>query len=328
MGVKLKYLFILLVIASGVFSFFAQKKRGNVGQEDRLFAVNDPSKIDRIKIEDNSGRKVLLQRQGSTWLVNEKFLMSDQKKIEMEQVISGLKVHHRLPKEVKQEVLKSLKSNYVRVTYFKGTQKELCFKISTQNKWDSTGTIGLKEGANLPFILGVLAQKTMVQELLLPQEQAWRSLEVLGPLNHEITEVNHVYPLRQEDSFKAFLSNGKLSIVNDKGQNYELDNAKSKQYLEGLKTMEAKSIVMGDSLRRIISNQKKIFFSMELILNDKKWLLKGYQKEATEGQVNFAGEKLKIDNEYFYLSDGSELYLMDYFSFDPILVTYQDFVND
>lgn len=67
---------------------------------------------------------------------------------------------------------------------------------------------------------------------------------------------------------------------------------------------------------------------MELILNDKKWLLKGYQKEATEGQVNFAGEKLKIDNEYFYLSDGSELYLMDYFSFDPILVTYQDFVND
>ena len=312
--------------------FYHYSASGNVivDEDERGFKIENASLTTYITLSNAEG-SVTLIKEGQVWTVNGNHLVDDDKIKLLLQAVSHIEVKRRVSKLKSDSLFSIINSNKISVVIKNGNSLVREFYIGEDLK-DSSGVYLLKKGSALPFVGYVLGEKHLFNEVFSTVVNSWKSKEILNIRKNRIKKLSLTYILDTERSFTVETKNNEILFLNMDGNESENKNINALvEYLSKIDRVTAKSIVTSDF-------KSEHFFDLTIELDNKEvinnkgtqdslLLMKGYRKHSIFGQRDFSGSLLKYDDEYFILTLNDECYLLDYFSFENILLQHSDFLK-
>lgn len=202
-NIRQKSLFLLLfILAAATVFIYLKRQKGSIPERLKEFAVKDTSEITRIFLADLKGNKVALTRSGSGWLVNDSF-PSNPGRIELLlDVISNVEVKSPVPLVARDEVIRSLASEHVKIEIYKGKRMVKAYFVGKETK-DGFGTyMALDNKQKEPFIMFLPGFNGYLTVRYFAEAEDWRSKAVFNYNPAEdIREVAVIYSDTPSNSF-------------------------------------------------------------------------------------------------------------------------------
>ncbi len=332
---------ILVIIAIVVIT---STRYTTLDNNESAFAVDDTTSITRIFIADKKTNEVLLSRSNNGWVLNNKYtankkivelLLATLKKIKVKAPVS-IASHDNVVKRLASSSIKvEVYQMVYRINIFdkiKLFQHEKLTKVfyvggSTQ---DNLGTYMLMEGADRPYIAYVPSFRGYLSTRFSPIPDDWKSHVVFNKKLSDIKSVQLELGREQENSFRVDIIDGlnsyEITALQTGERIEEYDTLRLLNFLTSFRDLRyetrlnnIRSIIMIDS----VTNSPSLY---ELTLidqnNDTTFVKMFEKKEATEEESGMDFKFIPIDHDRFYalVNDGEDFVLMQYYSFDKVLM--------
>ncbi len=303
-----------------------------IRKELRNFAVEDTSIIDKIFLTDKNNRKILLERQpNGEWLVNKKFYARPDAINILLETIKNVEVKYPVSRSAHNNVVKQLAAKSVKVEIYSGNKLLKTYYVGGPTQ-DHVGTYMLLENSTVPMVVYVPGFNGYLTPRFDTYEKTWRAPRIFHYSYPEIYAVSVIYPNKPQNSFKAINNNNVYQLISlrDSTPIKDFDTLAIKLFIGKFKNVNydvALTQINPHKRDSIIHSTPKAIFIVEDI-HHKKRILKTFLKET-----NFTGAKSQIpnqpkydiDNMYGWLPQDSLFVIVQYYIFDKLLRTPEDF---
>lgn len=204
-----------LILLVGIIWWMQRKDGGTttLTSWEGAFAVKDTASIGKIRILDRDEHQLLLHRDGSRWIVNEKFPVEPRIMREMLETVSQLEILFIPPSQMIPNILKSLAAHGRRVDIWdrKGDLLKTYYVGGVTP--EGTGTYMLMEGSDKPFVMTMKYFHGSVSVRYFLDEKDWRDRSVFYTRPDDIVALSVDYPRQKENAFKITRHGKNLEVT-------------------------------------------------------------------------------------------------------------------
>lgn len=330
---KKNYLILVTVavLAALAAYLFYNKGKSTIRKELSDFAVEDTASVTKIFLVDNNKKSILLERvSGNKWTVNGKYDAREDAVNVLLATIKRVAVKTPVPKAAFENVVKQIAVKHVKIEIYQGEDEPSKSYYVGHTNPEHTGNYMLLENSSVPFLMHIEGFRGFLTPRYFTNENEWRSTAIFNYGYGEISSIKLEYPA----------SMGKSFLITETGNN---------RY--SLKSLEDNSEITYDTtalLKYVASYQKVHFEGFEetkpaqfidsviktapahiFTVTDKTGStksLKTFLKPVAEGSTDIEGKPISHDLDRFYgLVDERDFVVLQYFVFDPLLKTADDF---
>ena len=326
---------ILAVFITGMVIYFQSNDNHLNNENERNFAIKHINEIDKIFLASKDGVSITLTKQEDHWLVNNQFIAIQDRINTLLNTAKKIKTKNRISKKKINRVIKNLSANHIKTEFYcKGQLKKSYFVGGETQERDGTYMLLIDPETQLnakqPFVTSIRGFQGYLTPRYEPLIDNWRDLKIFHFPKNRIKSVEIQYPNVPENSFKIEIEDREY-ILKQNGNKVAAKNENIKLYLLNFKTIAAERLVpkigLGKDIMARIQASSPYFKLTVTNLSGISNTVLGYRRSAEIGETNAIGMPLKFDPDRFYgiCFGGKELTILQYYVFDPILKTVNDF---
>jgi hypothetical protein len=295
------------------------------------FTKIDSALVDKIVLKDGENRQLILERSSKSWLVNEQFIAEDLRVnlllATLKQLVIKAPVSHR----VKDSVAIQLRTQGVKVELFSNDKQLNSFFVGASFSNDKI-TYLMDSDANEPFLVELPGISSEFTSRFSVNETYWKGQQVFNYDLNQISSLTVQYPNEPENSFKIVYKKSTIVLYNlQNGQPVAgFDTLETEVFLNEFRFKKYHAKVnrqTENELKVVLSNEPFCRVMVETTAGQKQYF--AFYERPGQGKTDIFGQELKIDPDYFYLQTGvDELFIGQYYEFDPILRSLQSFLKD
>jgi len=326
---------ILVIFVFGVVFFFHSNDNQLSDENARDFSIKNINKIDKIFLASKAGLTITLTKTEDHWLVNNQFIARPDRIESLLETARKVQTRNRVAKKKIERVIKNLSAEHIKAEFYIGNQLHKSYFVGGANqKGDGTYMLLINpetnENTSIPFVTCIRGFEGYLTPRFEPLLDNWRDLKIFHFPKNRIKSVETHYPSNPENSFKIEIEE-KRYVLKKNGEIIKTDSEKIKKYLLNFKSIAAERLVPREGLGKDIVNRlhaSSPYFKLTVTdLSDKTNTVIGYKRNAKIGETNAIGLPIQFDPERFYgiCFGGKELTILQYYVFDPILKTANDF---
>jgi hypothetical protein len=324
---------LILLVLSGIslFLYFSRSKLSTVDEDARNFSFKDTAAITRIFIADKDNHQATIVRTKDGWYVNDKFRCRTDAVLNLLEVIKLVDVKTSVPKTAKENVIKFMSFNAVKVEIYVGEKKVKQYYVGHETP-DSEGSYmvltDLESGKNFkdPFVCFIPGFNGFLQPRYIAEENEWRDRIVINYIPPQMSQikVEHL-SVPADSSFTIDLPDANTFILKDlKGIPHTFSEERMRQYLVYFQNVSYEVLVTGKNIQLQDSlKAQKPFSELTISLKDgSRNIFKMYRKKYNGDNAMAHGVKFEYDPDRFYMSfdNGRQWALCQYFVFGKLLV--------
>lgn len=342
---KYKVLIIIVIVLSIIaIALITSNRYSTLENKDAAFAVEDTASITKLYFADKNTNEVLLTRTTNGWLLNNKYptnerivdlVLTTLKKIKVKAPVS-LASHDNVVRRlasssIKVEVYQMVYriDLFERIKLFQHEKLTKVFYVGGATQ-DNLGTYLLMEDAERPYIAFVPSFRGYLSTRFSPIPDDWKSHVIFNKKLSEIKSVQLEFGREPENSFKVEVAGA--------GGNYKLTDLQTGMRVDGYDTLRLLNFLTSfrdlryetrlNNIRPIIMidsvvNSPSLYELTLVDQNNDSTFVKMFEKKETsdlESTIDF--KFIPIDHDRFYglINDGEDFVLMQYYSFDKVLM--------
>ena len=326
---------ILAVFITGMLIYFQSNDNHLNSENERDFAIKHINEIDKIFLASKDGVSVTLSRKEDHWLVNNQFIARQDRINTLLNTAKKIQTKNRISKKKINRVIKNLSENHIKTEFYSNGQLQKSYFVGGETQ-EGGGTYMMlidsktQLNAKQPFVTSVRGFQGPLNPIYEPLMNNWRDLKIFHFPKNRIKSVEIQYSNVPENSFKIEIEDREY-ILKQNGNKVAAKSENIKLYLMNFKTIAAERIVpkigLGKDIIARIQASSPYFRLTVTNLSGISNTVIGYRRSAEIGETNAIGMPLKFDPDRFYgmCFGGKELTILQYYVFDPILKTVNDF---
>jgi hypothetical protein len=331
------FILIALVLLTALAVYLVRSGSGlsTVNKADRDFMVKDTAQITKVFFADKEGNSAEITREKGGWMVNKKYFCRSEAILNVFEAIRLMEVKMPVPKAAKDNVIRFMSSNAVKVEIYAGDEKIKQYYIGHEPA-DSEGSYMIlskddEENYPDPYVVFIPGFKGYLQPRFITRENEWRDRVVLNYTPPQLKEIRVSYFDQAKDSSFAieFLDQNNFKLKNKEGRELAFDMGKMRQYLIYFQNISYESLLTAKSSRILDSlNRSSPFAILEVITKEQTNTYRFFRK-AYSGKVNpELGVEFPYDPDRLFLNfdNKKEWALVQYFVFGKLLITSSYFL--
>ena len=329
------FIVILAVFITGMVVYFQSNDNHLNSENERDFAIKHINEIDKIILASKDGVSITLTKKEDHWLVNNQFIARQDRINTLLNTAKKIKTKNRISKKKINRVIKNLLANHIKTEFYSNGELQKSYFVGGETQ-EGDGTYMLlidpetRLNAEQPFVTNIRGFQGYLTPRYEPLIDNWRDLKIFHFPKNRIKSVEIQYPDVPENSFKIEIEDREY-ILKQNGNKVAAKNENIKLYLLNFKKIAAERIVpkigLGKDIMARIQASSPYFKLTVTNLSGISNTVIGYRRSAEIGETNAIGMPLKFDPDRFYgmCFGGKELTILQYYVFDPILKTVNDF---
>jgi hypothetical protein len=315
------------------------KQTATIKQELRDFAVDDTSSVNKIFLADMRGVTSTLEKKDGGWIVNGKYPVSESRIQTLLMTIKRLDVKHPVAIAAKENVLRELSAEGVKVEIFSNDKKIKTYYVGGTTPSEE-GTYMMLENSSAPFVVHIPGFRGYLNSRYFTEERDWRTRQLFVYHPSEVKEIKVEYTQQPQHSFslKARDAHGNFE-VSPLGPSRALipDDLLLKSYVVGLRTQHFEDFVHpGSGIKADSVFATSPIALVEVTTANEIRKLRVYNRLAdrsSKGIENILDiqENPVIDPEkllVIFEDRPHELMQVQYLTFGNLLRKYQDFAEN
>ena len=267
---------------------------------------------------------IRLTKNKKGWEVNNHFSARPRSINLLLNVLEDVEIKSPVSKKNHEAILKELNTEAKQLVVFKDGKKLKSYLIAA----DSVNTYMMLKGSGTPYRVELKGYSGVNMYVLIPMQlNFWRNNVLFNFNPVEIAAVEVIYPGRPDDSYKISREGKDYRLFrwNDDKELKKADEMTILDYLEFFSKVDFS--IPPDSIRQKalqVTNSKDPIFMMTVItIEGVENTVKAYRVPA--GQPDSG--KYDTDKFYALINNDSELVIMNYTDFDPLLKTVNYFLK-
>jgi len=325
--IQLSIVVILAVLATYL---TINNHNGTIKKELRDFAVEDTASVDKIFLVDKQNNSILLERKDGYWALNNDYIARQDLVNILLKTLHRIRVNKPVAKAAQQNIIKSLAAKSVKVEIYQNGELSKVMYVGGPTQ-DSYGTYMILENSSTPFIMEIPGFRGYLSPRFSTFEIEWKTQNVFNIKLRDIKKVTVENGKDNKKSFTVTHNNNHYELFDYKGNKVEkFDTIKVKKFLLAFRKKNFNKYIedVPEKWQDSIKQSKPMYIvTVEKADGTKQWI-KAFNKPGW-GRVDFFGEELKTDpDNFFLLMDKGDFVYAQYYSFDPILKTIDDFKPD
>lgn len=336
---KKNTLTILITLALAVIAgyFLYTNRKGTIRQELKDFAIEDTSAITKIFMVDMANHRITLEKtKPGYWTVNGRYKVRNDLMDILLKTMKNLEVKSPVARAARENVIKRLATGAVKVEIYQNNDDEpgKVYYVggATQDKY---GTYMLLENSSEPFIMSIPYFSGYLSTRYNTDEYEWRDKTVFNYQFKDIAGITVEYPRDTAYSF-AITNTGNWNYTLRSLQNDELisdyDTTNLKIYLTLFKNVQFESFVrkMNKAYRDSIVSYPPMCTITVSDMSGNTTKMRAFLKPAPKGETDMADNSIKydVDRMYALIDDERELVTIQYFVFDKLFLTVDNFLKN
>ena len=326
---------ILSVFIIGMVIYFKSNDNHINNENERAFAIKNINEIDKIFLTSKDGVSITLTKKEDHWLVNNQFIAKQNKINTLLNTAKKIQTKNRISKKKINRVIKNISEDHIKTEFYSNGELQKSYFVGGETqKGDGTYMLLIdpetRLNAEQPFVTNIRGFQGYLTPRYEPLIDNWRDLKIFHFPKNRIKSVEIQYPNFPENSFKIEIEDRKY-ILKQQGKQVAAKRKKIELYLLNFKTIAAERIIpkigLGKNIIDRIQESSPYFELTVTNLSGISNTVLGYRRSAKIGETNAMGIPLKFDPDRFYgmCFGGKELTILQYYVFDPILKTVNDF---
>jgi len=316
------YLILLVIIVIAAIYYFSNNK-ATFSLRNINFAVENIEDIDQLILNTESG-KIELTKQNNDWKVNQQYYAKNRNILNFVTALNRLEILSPVSKTEKAQIASILKSDGIQVEIIKNNKTIRKYYVSKPSMHKSK-TYMMMYKSDEPFIIHIPSFKGKVAGLFVLDENYWRDQTVFNYKPQDIKEIKLEYSNNPEKSFRITNFNDGTFSLQSIAENKYLEDFHVEKvatyfvYFQGIEFDQVLSGITKEKTDSILQTTPFITITVEDFNRDKN-SISIYRKEA-ENELDEFGQKAKFDynKAYARLNNSSEIILIQYHIFDPLL---------
>jgi hypothetical protein len=237
------YLVVFVALAITAVVLLLKKSETTLPKVLSDFAVEDTASITKLHLTDHFKNDITLERKGSgSWMLNGKYNVKQSNIQVLLETIREIRVKNPVPLPARQNVIKDLAVNGIKIEIFKGAGLAKCYYVGSSTP-DDEGTLMVLQGSSEPFVTWVPGFVGYLTTRYITKEQDWRSSELYHLNPADITSVTVDYPADAANSFKLVMENNAFTVLHPNADAIpaRANELIAKKYLVGFKYINFES---------------------------------------------------------------------------------------
>lgn len=336
---KLIYLLTSLLILCVALYFITQTSSNTIQNDQSNFAVKDTSSISKIFIADTDGKTTLLYKQDGIWYLDEKG-ENRARKDAVEyilKILPTLSIKAPISERSRPAMIKRLATKHRKVEiYMDGNDKPSKTIFIGDATQDHYGNLALLESSKsgrsqIPYYIQSDGKRGHLLPIFFTEESDWAYTSVFEYTKENIKKVSIEYPLNSEKSFEIVQNNNNVNVLQNGKEAKNIDAFFASVYLENFEKVfyEIADYKLSPSqVDSVVSQVPFAVITVEGKNNSDK--IKLIRKDFVKSTVAFEEDADKVadyDPDRCYGIYKNKLVLCQYYTFDKLLLEYQDFLK-
>ncbi len=310
---------VLIVGAIIILIFLVKSEPKSSIIEDNNFAIHDTSLITQIFLADRHGNTIILDKNNSHWMVNDKFIVRRAAISTLLSTASRISIKKPVSKNAFSNVVKYIATTGVYVEFFEGKKMVKAYTIGS-NTPDHLGTYMLLKDSKKPYIIhipsfnGFLSPRYGIKGSVIDITN-WRSTKVFNLSPEEINYIKYTDYLDNSNSYS--LRTNPLELINFSNNTLNFNNSKILKLLNSFKNLNCETFRPEQKYR--IDSLIKL---NELIVNkDTLTIFRIKELDTINREHNFT-----VDRKYAILNRGDVMLIQDYV-FNKVLINIYELIE-
>ena len=315
---RLLWGFIALIVVLGVYMLLNWGDEGKVTTETVEFAVDDPSVIDKITMNDRSGKTVILHKsEDNEWWVNEEY-PAFQPNIDLflNKTINRIEVKGPVAQTARDHVIRTMVTDAIKVDIYSKERIIRSYYVGSYTP-DMRGTYMHVEGSDIPFIAYIPGFDGYITPKFNLNKMEWYSRSIFDYEPEEIKEISLIHHADSASSFKLSKIDGKFSFLDSTNTAINQQAAKSYFALFKFKNFEGFADYLHQAQKDSIKNTQAVMTLEVKDVYGNTRTLKAFTKGSSTNNTlrDKHGNLLTYDQERYFAT----------FTGFPQLVTIQEY---
>ncbi len=325
-------LILLILVGLSIYIYKSKSKLSTVDEDSRNFSFKDTAAITRIFMADKEGNKSTIERTKKGWVVNGKYECRSDAILNILEVIKLVEVKMSVPKEGRENVIKYMSSNAIKVEIYCSEKKVRQYYVGHET-YDSEASYMLlcdpESGENYkdPYACFIAGFNGYLQPRFVTKENEWRDRLVINytPPQLKQIKVQH-FDQGVDPSFVIdLLSANQFKLKKLNGQDLNFDEGKLRQYLIYFQNLSYEVLITGKNkkLQDSLNNVKPFCVISLSTTNFNTAEYKFYRKKFL-GDINPEhGITYNFDPDRLYMSfnNDKDWALIQYFVFGKLMLS-------
>lgn len=330
---NLLYLLLLVILSTAAWFFVLKKPSSTLVEQEKSFAVADTAGIYKILIADMEGKKVVLQRTGDHWMVNNRFEVRTDYMKTLLSTIRRLEVSYPVPQAAEKTIITRLASSNKKVELYDESGKLIRSYFVGGGTLSSDGTYFLMNGSQNPYVVTVPAFEGVLDSRYVTDEQVIRNTAVFRLRSNEISSVTVDYAGKPDSSFTInVLGADSFTVTNKKGialPDAQQDKERIQQYLAAFASVYCESFVNNLNKKDSILQTPPFCTISVTDRSQRTASVTCYHmpRNTTSEQFDAKGNELKYDVDRFFatINDNRDFVIFQQFHVGKLFRNYTYF---
>ncbi len=198
------FLYLLLLICVGAAVYFLVLDTPYTGDSETAFTIRDSADVGKIFLADKQGNQILLEREeGGAWLLNGAYRPIP---YNVEMLLTTLikqTARYPVPQASHNRVIRSLAADGIKVEVYRHSGRKIkTFYVGGQSG-SSDGSYMILEGADRPFVVGIMGVVGYLKPRYSTQLTDWRDRPVFRYKPEEIQSISIDYEDHPLNNFEV-----------------------------------------------------------------------------------------------------------------------------
>lgn len=328
-------LFVLLAVAAGAV-IWLKAPWTTLPADETAFAVADTAAVYRIAIADMQGKKVVIQRTGSRWMVNDRHYV---RKDYMDVLLSTLhrvRIQYPVAEAAQATVIRSMTNHNKRVEIFDRRGRLLKAYFVGGPTLDNRGTFMLLEGSRRPYVTVIPNFIGTLQSRYATDEEKIRDTNIFSYRPGDLRRITINYTTSPDSSFTLHVLAADSFVLENGLRHAAASDRMNKQkiydYLNLFRQLNveayANDLPKKDS---ILSTVPYCILSVEDARGNRRTLtcFRMPRTQHTVLQYDREGHPVLFDPDrfYTYIQPDNDFAIIQRFHFGAVFQTFRDFLD-
>jgi hypothetical protein len=306
---------IILFIIVGLFLVILFTRKSPFGKNNSSFGSEPKGEITRIEFLEN-GKKLTLQKEEESWLVNGKAEARKSGILFIIRVLKEIKIKSPVSPELFESEITGKRITPVRVTVYEKNRLLKSFYVyKTQS--NIYGNIMKMKLSSKPFIVYVPGYEGDIGSVFSPNELFWEPFTVFNLLPSEIASVDLENLSDTTASFLISQKDHHYSLSGTAGKLNGWDTSLVTRYISyfAFVPFESWAFELGEAAKKSIEAQQPLYRITVNTTSGRKKVLTLWRKDS----VNNGNTVPDSDRLYGKTEEIDVLFVMRYFDIDPLI---------
>ncbi|NSW45579.1 MAG: hypothetical protein HPY79_07185 [Bacteroidales bacterium] len=325
------YLIFVIVLTLAIIVFINNNK-STLKKELRDFAYEDTASVNKIFLADKNNHAVLLERiNAHTWRVNNKFNARADAIKNLLDAIASVQVKSPVPKSAFETATKHLATRSIKVEIYANNKKVKTYYVGPATP-DNLGTYMILENSSVPFITHKPGFNGYLTVRYFVDEQEWRDVSLFSIPINSFYSLQVRYPEHPLSSYTIIRKSARdYQLLNYQNTNMPIfDTLLAKETVLGILKAKVDIWTYDMPQSRIDSLNKATALAHIKIktIKGETYSLDLHRMPNIKKYIDNSGNVMPYDPDIMYgIYNGNTPALCQYFTFDPILLSINDFTS-